>query len=400
MKNVLIVGAGFENKGAQSMLFVTVSEIIKHYPNAVIYHACAENYDESQFRFIKLFYDNQAMLYALKNSILLKVKFFIKDCIKFVIGRHNNLWKYNQLKKKIKSIDLIIDISGYNIGKKWSIEIQESYLNNIRLAKKYNIPMVIMPQSFGPFDYPEDKKSVLKDLKELLPYPDKIFAREREGFEFLSKIFKLSNVELSTDLVLQNKGISLESIFNKNIIVNVPKLQKKAVGIVPNTQCFRHGNKDKNLEIYNQIIKKLIEKGKEVYLFRHSFEDLEVCKEIYKNVDHKHVSVLYNDFSCIEYDEFIKQFDFIVCSRYHGNVHAYRNFVPAILLGWSVKYTELAEILGQSQYVFDITKTDINTSDIVTAVEKMCDRFMVESNIIKSNLEQIQNENCFDRVFR
>jgi hypothetical protein len=37
----------------------------------------------------------------------------------------------------IKEINLIIDVSGFNIGKKWSVEIQESYLNNIRLAQKF-----------------------------------------------------------------------------------------------------------------------------------------------------------------------------------------------------------------------------------------------------------------------
>ena len=38
MQNILITGANFANKGAQAMLFVTISEARKRYPNANIFY--------------------------------------------------------------------------------------------------------------------------------------------------------------------------------------------------------------------------------------------------------------------------------------------------------------------------------------------------------------------------
>ncbi len=399
-KNIMIVGANFRNKGAQSMLFITMDEIRKRQPNANIFFMTYEDMDFSNYRFIKQYYNTEAKAVVLNRSALfVKIKSTAKDLIKFLLGRKGNLWQINSVKKIMPLIDIIVDISGFNIGKRWSAIAQEDYLDNIRIAKKYGIPIYLMPQSFGTFDYPEDTKYIIQEIKELFPYPKKIFAREKEGYQLLAGLFGLSNVEQSSDLVLQNKGVSLENIFKVPPVVNVPKVKKNAVGIIPNLQCFIHGDKDYNLEIYKAVIKKLLEKRKTIYLFRHSFEDFDLCKEIYNYVNNESVVVLPNDFSCIEYDEFIKQFDFIVCSRYHGIVHAYRNSVPGILLGWAVKYLELAELLGQDQYAFDITKSETNISDILAAVDKMCNDFKKESYTIKTNLESIQNDNCFDKVF-
>ena len=106
--------------------------------------------------------------------------------------------------------------------------------------------------------------------------------------------------------------------------------------------------------------------------------------------------MLKNDFSCLEYDELVKRFDFIVCSRYHGAVHAYRNCVPCILLGWAVKYEELAQLFEQRKYSFDLTSEDLDISKITDAIETMCMNGRKESRIIQDKLESIRKENCFD----
>ena len=252
-----------------------------------------------------------------------------------------------------------------------------------------------MPQSFGPFDYPQSKEHLLKEIAEELPYCSMIFARENEGFLMLERDFHLSNIRHSPDLVLQNRGIDLNNVFNKAPEIIVPQIPRGAVGIVPNMQCFTHGNETKNLKIYRNVIKKLLEKEKNVYIFRHSSEDLEICKKI-RDISGNNVHIIENDFSCIEYDEFVKQFEFIICSRYHGAVHAYRNGIPSILLGWATKYDELAQLLGQDKYSFDITDDNLKVTNIVTAVEEMCDNYHNQSLRIKKYLREINRENCFD----
>lgn len=79
----------------------------------------------------------------------------------------------------------MIDISGYNIGDKWDLATHESYFNNIRLAIKFNIPIVLMPQSFGPFHYTKNKDYLMSQIRELFKYPVAIYAREMEGYQLL-----------------------------------------------------------------------------------------------------------------------------------------------------------------------------------------------------------------------
>lgn len=400
VKRILIVGANFENKGAQSMLFITVDEIKKRIPDGEVFFAGCEVFDEELYAFRELYYPEPAKSIALGNRMIpLEAKCWIKDCVKFVIGRRSNLFRYNEVKNTIESIDLIIDVSGFNLGKKWSIEIQESYLNNIRLAKKYNIPIIMMPQSFGSFDYPKEKEFLLPEIGELLKYPKIIFAREKEGYDMLVEQFGLNNVQLSTDLVLQNNGVDISNIYKKPLKkADLPRVETGSVAIIPNTQCFNHGDKEKNIQMYKDIISYLIKKEKTVYIFRHSREDFPICKLIAEQFDSEKVRLLDNEFSCIEYDEFVKQFDFVICSRFHGIVHAYRNYIPCILLGWAIKYKELAANVGQEQFAFDITEDSFNAMHVKEAIDILLSSAEKEAEIIKAHVSEIQKNNCFDKI--
>lgn len=117
---ILIVGANFENKGAQSMLFITVDELKKRIPGCEVFFAGCEVFDENKYAFHEVFYSEPAKSIALgNNAMMLETKCFIKDCVKFVVGKRNNLFRFNEIKNLIKKINIIIDVSGFNIGKKW-----------------------------------------------------------------------------------------------------------------------------------------------------------------------------------------------------------------------------------------------------------------------------------------
>jgi len=111
------------------------------------------------------------------------------------------------------------------------------------------------------------------------------------------------------------------------------------------------------------------------------------------------VHLIKNDFSCLEYDEWIKKFDFIIASRFHAIVHAYRNYVPCILLGWAIKYNELASKLGQEKNAFDITSEKFNADEVVKSLNVLISEYGDESEIIKLRLKDIQDSSCFDNLF-
>lgn len=400
---VLITGANFNNKGAQSMLFVTVDEIRKRIPDCEIYFGCGlADPKLSNVCFKQICFSREGRCIALGGRQAV-FNFFVaiaKACVKFVKGKRTNLWKFMDAKKYIPSMNLIVDVSGFALGDKWSRRTNENFLNTIRLAKRYDIPVFIMPQSFGPFNFSSKLENIKDEIAELLQYPVTVFAREKEGYRFLTRDFNFTNVKLSNDLVLQNAGVHLNNIYTNPPVLSLPEINTEHnIGIVPNAQCFRHGNAADVLNIYHAIIEELLNQEKEVYVFRHSGEDLAFCKKIAEMFENEsHVHLLQNDFSCLEYDVFVKNFEFIICSRFHGIVHAYKNYIPAIALGWAVKYRELTQNVGQSAYIFDITAKTCDKNAIISAVRRMIENVDREKEVIRNHVLEIQAENCFECI--
>lgn len=108
----------------------------------------------------------------------------------------------------------------------------------------------------------------------------------------------LDNIELSSDLVLQNKGICKENVLKYDLKNAIPEIEANDnVGIIPNSQCFAHGNRDDLIALYKTIMNELLKRGKNVYIFRHSREDLQACKMLYELAEgNKNVHLIKNDF--------------------------------------------------------------------------------------------------------
>lgn len=400
MNRYIIVGANFTNKGAQSMLFITVDEIKKRFPDSEIYFTGSSNFPEQQFTFKQIYDTAETRQIALGGAKVLPccVKMFVKDLVKTFLGRKNNVWCALDLHKVIPTADAIIDVSGFAIGEKWEADIQERYLDYIRLAKKYNIPMYIMPQSFGPFQYSNDKKYLLDDIGELLKYPTIIYAREKEGEKLLKDAFHLSNVKSSFDLVLQNTGVDLSNIYTNEHVIDIPAIiGERCVAIIPNAQCFVHGDSDKNYGIYESLIRMLLAQDRNVYIIRHSNDDVDVCRKLKEKYsgDEK-VKLLNEEYDCIDFDELVKRFEFVICSRYHGIVHAYRNGIPCVALGWAIKYKELACKVNQEKYAIDITSPEVGEEYVCKVVEDMMEKYKENGCIISEAMNEIRMHNCFD----
>lgn len=407
--NVIITGANYNNKGAQSMLFITAYEIRKRFPDSDIFYASGEELSEfKNLRFNIIYYNNDSHLVARarfgKNYLI--IKNLIKNSVKYLLKRKNIVPVSRTLEfdRLLKKADLILDISGFVFGDRFSYEGNERALDMIRIASKYGIPIMLLPQSFGPFNFNgmsiEKRKHLLEDLKKWLTYPEVIFAREKQGFNSLCNGLGLNNVKYSRDLVLQNEIIHSDDVYIKQIELNIPNVNsEKNVAVIPNNECFVRGNYQLLMELYVVIIDDLLISNREVYIIKHSNDDINVCNDIKsKFSENKHVHLLCDEFSCFEYDGVIGKFEFAICSRFHGVVHAYKRLVPCLILGWADKYIELAECVEQSDYVFDVVSQKLEFGNILSSLYRMRDNIEEEKSTIEKRLQIIRENNCFDEV--
>jgi colanic acid/amylovoran biosynthesis protein len=295
-----------------------------------------------------------------------------------------------------QNCDAMIDISGYALGSNWSKRNNYRYLDHLEFAYEFHIPVYLMPQSFGPFDFGVDGQAINDRIRKLLPTVKVIFAREQEGYDALVNTYGLNNVRLAPDLVLSNKGIEIDQVFRVSPEINLPDISQNSVAVIPNSMNIRASSLETVMSMYISIIEKLLDMEKMVYILSHSTVDAQLCKDLKtKFAENERVVMLEQDFSCLEFNELVKKFDYLVASRFHSIVHAFKNGVPCIALGWATKYHDLLQLFGQEMYVFDV-RNQSGAEELLKGIDHMNDHYSEEVLKIRNGLSAVQNGNVFD----
>lgn len=403
-ENVIIMGGGlYGNIGAQAMTFTVVDQIKRRFPKKKIYLFSTSEYERSEkekkeYKFRIMPWGIGSKLNLLISKQLIKKEFFSDEWITQVEYQ-------TQIENIIKNTSFFIDISGYRLGYRlfqkkdadFSISIRSyDYLLNIMIAKKFSIPYYIFPQSFGPFNYPLKEKVFLYPLLwKYLKYPKKIFAREDASLKYLQK-FTNKNLSKSKDIVLLNDEYKLENIFKNKYEPTKINISPDSVGIIPSIMITKRLGEKKTIEIYEKMIAKLLESGKKIYLLGHAQTDHFICKKI-KDLfnDENEVDIISEELNVVEIEKIISQFNFIIASRYHSIINAFKNGIPVLAIGWAPKYFELMRDFNQLDYIFD-TQKNFEKSKVLDGLSKLLERYSKEKKVIKSKLDQMKKNKIFN----
>lgn len=391
MRNIIIAGGGLVNKGAQAMTLISICELKKRFP---------------EHRMMLLTWD--ASPAAKEKHAMYDLELLAVPPLKFARSARNPVkraWYTLRYRKRFVTVDeiyrnadLFVDISGYALGSNWLANMCNDYLDCIEHALAYDIPVYLMPQSFGPFDYEsEEGKAVDARTRRLFPKVQRIFAREREGYDALVSRYGLINVTLTHDMVLSSRIEDYSLAMREKLVFDLPHIPENSIALIPNVRVGDNGA-NQPLELYSAVVRYALEKGLYVYLTYHSTQDKELCaslKEAFAEDDR--VVLLDRDHSCMEFNQLVKKFRFMVASRFHSIVHALKNGVPCVALGWATKYENLMGLFGQEGYVFDLRKP-LQLSTVEKAVAEMNQNWQREREKIRAALPELQKENVFDCI--
>ena len=392
MRNIIITGGELFNKGAQAMTFIAVDEMKRRFPGHQIFLLSEMDLQRSKEEREKYAFEFMGW-YPLKFA-----RCQTNPALRGLCLLRNNK-ELLEAEKIYRNTDLMIDISGYALGSNWSEETCNHYLDPLEFAKAFHIPIYLMPQSFGPFDfYGKAGKKIEQRIKRLLPTARAICAREEEGYRELRNRYHLQNVILANDMVVNNSGINLDHIYCKVPVIELPDILPESVAIIPNQRNYAVANKGQVQKLYISLIKYLLQNDLAVYLLSHSDIDKEICEDL-KNefCSEKRVILIDHGLNCIEFNELVKQFQFIIASRFHAIVHAFKNGIPCIALGWATKYHELMKQFGQDEYMLDV-RQQISDGDLSKVVRKMVKERNEQSSVIGEKLGELQEEDIFDII--
>lgn len=391
-KSFLIYGGDLVNKGAQAMTYITVFELRKRYPNCRITLLSTKDAKRSDIERKKYKFDIkpltlQTMLYYMGGLYCV---------IANLIGVVKKKKPDTELKDLFKKSSLMVNISGYALSSQWGIVGSLSYLFSIAMMKHNGIKVALFPQSFGPFNFKDIQKWIFNVYaKKILTYPDVIYAREKEGYEILKNSFHLNNIKLSTDLVLQNSEMDYSVVLRDNDENFIPAIEEGAVAIIPNIRTFKNVGNVSVYDIYKASISFLENKGYKVYILAHSEEDTEICENLKSMFsDNERIVYIKQELSSTEYSSIVSKFKYVIAARFHSIVHAYKEGVPCIALGWAVKYQELMKLFEQDKYAVDI-RTIQSEDEFIRIMELMDSNYENNAIKIQKELVRIQKDNCF-----
>lgn len=392
-RNIIITGGEFNNKGAQAMSFITISRLKEKFPEHNIIFASIIDANRSKKELSKYNFE-------IVPDPLTRNNFLCENIIRKILGK--NLRKNpKEYKNILSNTDYVFDISGYALSSQWGKRKSKNYLKKFEIAHDKGIKTVILPQSIGPFNFGEDSLKMNEMLYETLSKVNIIMPREREGMENLSKLGIKNNIFYSPDLVLTNKKeVNWTHIYKNKVSSKKYDIPDNSVAIVPNMRNFDHGNSAAILDLYKSMVSELLGKGKNVYLIRHSGEDLKVCKMV-KNLfsENRNVKIISDDLTPSEFQDLISKFEFSIGSRFHSVVHSFKVGTPCIILGWATKYKELAKLFGQENYVFDV-RNNIDTSLFIKMMNQLTSKLSEEKSKINKGLQKVESmKDPFDKAF-
>ena len=378
---VLIVGGELFNKGAQAMTYTVVSEISERFPKKDICLMSTRDFERPEDERDRYTFDILPWSPDLRLS-------YLRGGGPLRRNTEYTTHTLSRVDDVIDSAECIIDINGYALSSQRGTRRSLLYLLNIMIARERGIPFYVFPQSIGPFDYGLPESPVMEALlKTYLPYPAWIFPREKSGVETVRR-YRKTNVRHELDIVLTH-DYDLKYIFHDPPAVDVPTLPERSVGIVPNMRVAERMSDDEFQTLYTQIVETLQELDRHPIIIQHSVEDESLCNGIAELVDCD-MTVVTGDKQPFELEKIIEQVDFLIGSRYHSIIHAYKQNVPAISIGWAEKYRALLEAGGDADSAIDV-RCNVEKNRLDKLLNDYSNKCGVKPSVLERNMSKIRD---------
>jgi colanic acid/amylovoran biosynthesis protein len=276
---------------------------------------------------------------------------------------------FTKIGRVIKNVDLVAAINGGDgFSDIYGTNTFNSRLFDINLAIREKIPLVILPQTLGPFN----NNNNLLTAERILKYAKKVYVRDLKFKDQLDKFGILFEITKDLSCYMKPEKIDVEVL-------------PKAVGINISGLCYFNKFRDLSgrFDNYSNLIENLIvyfqTKGVPIYLIPHSYnystpevdnDDLQASRDLLDKLANKHnVNLVDRNLSPPQIKFIISQLTFFVGTRMHANFAAIFTNIPVFGLSYSYKYEGAFDYMGlHNQYA---SVLDLESDGIVTIINSI-----------------------------
>lgn len=281
------------------------------------------------------------------------------------------LLPFTKFRKVLRNTELVAAING---GDGFSdIYNTPSFLGRLReslIAIRAHIPVIILPQTLGPFEH----KDNYDKAKFILTNASKVYVRDDK---FIPELDKMGvKYELTKDLsaFMQPEPWDID-------------IKPNSIGINVSGLCYSNmfrtlsGQFEQYPELIDRLIRHFQQKGKTIYLIPHSYrygnpeennDDMIACKLAYDRLTDK-TNVIFVDKDLIspQVKYVISKMSFFIGTRMHANFAAIYTGVPLFGLAYSYKFAGAFNANGLDGEKQTAMVNNITTDDIDVVIHKV-----------------------------
>ncbi|MGO4543322.1 polysaccharide pyruvyl transferase family protein [Paenibacillus sp. 2TAB23] len=365
MKIMMFAHDGSLNRGCEAIVRSSTAIIKERFAGAKVYLASAQPETDRVITKLDGVYDGSAL--AIKKYTYdwflssMKVKLFQDES--YALGKiHHNIIK------NIKDMDVCLSIGGDN----YCYGEQPGWYEIDRRVKAQGKKLVLWGCSIGEEDMTDRK---LEDLRTF----DLILSRESLTYEMLQRK-GLRNVKLCADpaFTMEKEELDLPEGWQTGNTIGLnfsPLVWKRN----EQSQAAVDGLIQHILDTTDMTI------ALTPHVIINNNNDYEVLSTYYERYKHTgRVLLLPDHLTAIQYKGYIARMRFFIGARTHATIAAYSNYVPTMVLGYSVKSKGIAkDIFGEEKLVLSIDEI----SDSKRLIEKF-NEMKNEEEVIINRLKQ------------
>lgn len=232
-----------------------------------------------------------------------------------------------------RQIDGVLDAAGFAYSDSFSPARAQREAKLAEHWARRGVPLVFLPQAFGPFQKPEQRRW----SKALLEKATLIFARDRVSLAHLEELGLENDVRLAPDFTV---GLNVSAI---------PRQISGSYGaIVPNEKLVTQGRvtEGEYVESLAAVGRQYQAAGLQAVVVIHEFND----QRIGSAIGHASGAELFTHRDPLVLKRVLGDATVAVASRFHAVVGALALNTPVAAYGWSHKYEELMADFGVPEW--------------------------------------------------
>ncbi|MBN1757596.1 MAG: polysaccharide pyruvyl transferase family protein [Chitinispirillaceae bacterium] len=370
IREILLIGGSFRNKGAEAMVLSAVHQFSGIYPGCRLTVA---SYVKRESRAYGIYTTglnsssgSPATFELIRNTkkVSHPFKIFLWWLLPFS-GIRDFLIRGDVYLERFLLADLVVDLSGFALTDRRSVLRRLVYCFEIFSSWCFGVPFVVFTQALGPFRHPVSRLAA----RLFLPHVALLIARGRVTADYVARLGVVAPdaLPVCSDTAFLFEPAKEEKNIGLTLVRQAKASRKPLIGLIPNINIFRRMHPRNERSPYIKMLVGLCDYA-QVYLDAHIVfichehyeyrrDDTWIVQKLRSQVSYPDAITMIDGTQSAGVLKVITgEMDFVMVSRFHCLVAAISTATPFLALGWAHKYQELADDAGSEEWVIDFER--------------------------------------------